>query len=34
MAPKTKPDQSGYQQLKNDLKAKKPGRLYIFHGEE
>lgn len=34
MAPKTKPDTAGYQQLKKDLSAKQPGRLYIFHGEE
>lgn len=32
MAKKT--DDSAFQQLKADLKAKKPGRLYIFHGEE
>ena len=34
MAPKTKPDNAGYTQLKKDLSAKAPGQLYIFHGEE
>ena len=34
MAPKTKPDNAGYTQLKKDLSAKTPGQLYIFHGEE
>ena len=34
MAPKAKPDNAGYVQLKKDLSAKTPGRLYIFHGEE
>ena len=34
MAPKTKPDNSGYVKLKKDLSANSPGQLYIFHGEE
>ena len=34
MPPKGKPDIAGYQKLKKDLAAKKPGQLYIFHGEE
>ena len=29
-----KPDTAGYQQLRRDLEAGTPGRLYIFHGEE
>ena len=29
-----KPDTAGYQQLRRDLDAGTPGRLYIFHGEE
>ena len=34
MAPKKKPDQSGYVKLKKDLSDKMPGNLYILHGEE
>lgn len=34
MAPKTKPDNTGYIKLKKDLSGKAPGQLYIFHGEE
>ena len=34
MPPKTKADPAGYQQLKKDLSAGKPGQLYIVHGEE
>ena len=34
MPPKTKPDNAGYQKLKKDLTAGKPGQLYLFHGEE
>ena len=34
MPPKNKPDTSGYETLKRDLAAGKPGQLYIFHGEE
>ena len=34
MPPKSKPDNTGYQQLKKDISAKQPGQLYIFHGEE
>ena len=34
MPPKTKADTAGYQQLKKDLAAGTPGRLYIVHGEE
>lgn len=34
MAPKTKPDTSGYKALKRDLAAGTPGQLYVFHGEE
>lgn len=34
MAPKTKPDNSGYIKLKKDLSANSLGQLYIFHGEE
>ena len=34
MPPKGKPDNTGYQKLKKDLSAGKPGQLYIFHGEE
>lgn len=33
MAKKAAPG-NGFQELKDDLKQKKPGRLYIFHGEE
>lgn len=33
MAKKAAPG-NGFQELKADLKQKKPGRLYIFHGEE
>ena len=31
---KTTDQKNTLQQLKADLKAKDPGRLYIFHGEE
>ena len=31
---KGKADAAGYQQLKQDLSAGTPGRLYVFHGEE
>ena len=34
MPPKGKPDTAGYETLKKDLSAGKPGQLYIFHGEE
>ena len=34
MPPKSKPDTSGFDKLKKDLSAGKPGQLYIFHGEE
>jgi len=34
MPPKKKPDTSGFEKLKKDLSAGKPGQLYIFHGEE
>ncbi len=34
MPPKKKPDTSGYESLKRDLSAGKPGQLYIFYGEE
>lgn len=34
MAYKTKPDTAGLVQLKKDLAQGKPGRLYVFHGEE
>lgn len=34
MPPKNKPDTSGFEKLKKDLSAGKPGQLYIFHGEE
>ena len=34
MPPKQKSDTAGYQQMKKDLSAGNPGRLYIFHGEE
>ncbi len=34
MPPKGKADTAGYQQLKKDLSAQAPGKLYIFHGEE
>ena len=34
MAKKTAPQTSALQILKQDLKAKTPGRLYFFHGEE
>jgi len=35
MAPKAKPDTSGYQKLKKDLaEGGVPGQLYVFHGEE
>lgn len=29
-----KPDTAGFEKLKKDLAAGKPGKLYIFHGEE
>ena len=34
MAYKTKPDTAGLAPLKQDLAQGKPGRLYVFHGEE
>ncbi|MCI8869737.1 MAG: DNA polymerase III subunit delta [Lawsonibacter sp.] len=34
MPPKAKADTAGFQQLKKDLSAGTPGRLYILHGEE
>lgn len=34
MPPKGKADQAAYQQLKKDISAGTPGRLYVFHGEE
>ncbi len=34
MPPKQKPDNSGLEKLKKDLAAGKPGRLYVFYGEE
>lgn len=34
MPPKNRPDTSGFDKLKQDLSAGKPGQLYIFHGEE
>ena len=34
MPPKGKADTAGYQQLKKDLSAQAPGKLYILHGEE
>ncbi len=34
MPPKSKPDTSGFDKLKKDLSAGRPGQLYIFHGEE
>lgn len=34
MPPKGKADKAGYQQLKKDLAAGAPGRLYVIHGEE
>ena len=34
MPPKNKPDTSGFEALKKDLSAGRPGRLYFFHGEE
>lgn len=34
MPPKKHPDAAGLDQLKRDLSDKKPGRLYVFHGEE
>lgn len=34
MPPKPKADTAGYQQLKKDLSAGTPGRLYLLHGEE
>ena len=34
MAPKNKPDTSGFDKLKKDLAAGRPGQLYVFHGEE
>lgn len=32
MAPKTKPDNSGFVKLKKDLAAKALGQLYVLHG--
>ena len=34
MPPKGKADTAGYQQMKKDLSAQAPGKLYILHGEE
>lgn len=34
MPPKNKPDTSGFEKLKKDLSAERPGQLYILHGEE
>ena len=34
MPPRNSPDTSGFETLKKDLSAGKPGRLYFFHGEE
>lgn len=34
MPPKKQPDTAGLDRLKRDLSEKKPGRLYVFHGEE
>ena len=34
MAQKEKADAAGYQQLRKDLSGQKPGRLYLFYGEE
>lgn len=34
MPPKKQPDAAGFDKLKRDLSDKKPGQLYIFHGEE
>ena len=34
MPPKNKPDTSGFDKLKKDLSAGRPGQLYVFHGEE
>ena len=34
MPPKYKPDTAGFEKLKKDLSAGKPGQLYILHGEE
>lgn len=34
MAPKIKPDNSGFVKLKKDLAAKALGQLYVLHGEE
>ena len=34
MPPKSKPDSSGLEKLKKELAAGRPGKLYIFHGEE
>ena len=34
MPPKGKADTTGYQQMKKDLSAQAPGKLYILHGEE
>lgn len=34
MARKDAGTDAGYQKLKNDLRSKTPGNLYIFHGEE
>ena len=31
---KAQPSDSGLQELKTELKQKKLGRLYFFHGEE
>lgn len=34
MPPKGKPDTAGLTRLKQDLSKRKPGRLYLLHGEE
>ena len=34
MAAKAGPDNTGFQQLKKDLRQKQPGQLYVFYGEE
>ena len=34
MPPKSKADNAGYVKLKKDLSEGKPGKLYLFHGEE
>ena len=34
MPPRNKPDTSGFDKLKKDLSAGRPGQLYMFYGEE